>query len=133
MLDAIGVSSGCERCASLCERVFACFVTHSIVTFMTVTEARRDYREYMSRMDVAFAFGHGCSISGWQRSPRAAANANERHRAAGTPASLAVDRTVSYTESGKPRQRAVELREAGRGQIVALPRGWPAARHVTSA
>jgi len=31
---------------------------------MTVTEALREYREYMSRMDVAFAFGHGCSMSG---------------------------------------------------------------------
>lgn len=31
---------------------------------MTVAEARREYREFMARMDVAFAFGHGCSISG---------------------------------------------------------------------
>lgn len=31
---------------------------------MTVSEARRQYREFMSRMDVAFAFGHGCSMDG---------------------------------------------------------------------
>jgi hypothetical protein len=31
---------------------------------MTVAEARREYHGFMSRMDVAFAFGHGCSISG---------------------------------------------------------------------
>ena len=31
---------------------------------MTVAEARREYRCFMSRMDVAFAFGHGCSIAG---------------------------------------------------------------------
>lgn len=31
---------------------------------MTVAEARHEYRRFMSRMDVAFAFGHGCSISG---------------------------------------------------------------------
>lgn len=31
---------------------------------MTVTEAHRRYSDYMSRMDVAFAFGHGCSIFG---------------------------------------------------------------------
>jgi hypothetical protein len=31
---------------------------------MTIAEARRQYREFMERMDVAFAFGHGCSISG---------------------------------------------------------------------
>jgi hypothetical protein len=30
---------------------------------MTVAEARREYRAFMSRMDVAYAFGHGCSIS----------------------------------------------------------------------
>jgi hypothetical protein len=30
---------------------------------MTVTEARREYRRFMSRMDVAFAFGHGCSMA----------------------------------------------------------------------
>jgi hypothetical protein len=31
---------------------------------MTVSEARREYREFMSRLDVAYAFGHGCSIDG---------------------------------------------------------------------
>jgi hypothetical protein len=31
---------------------------------MTIDEAQRLYRQYMSRMDVAYAFGHGCSISG---------------------------------------------------------------------
>jgi hypothetical protein len=31
---------------------------------MTVAEARGEYRRFMSRMDVAFAFGHGCSIAG---------------------------------------------------------------------
>jgi hypothetical protein len=31
---------------------------------MTVDEARRVYREFMCRMDVAYAFGHGCSMSG---------------------------------------------------------------------
>ena len=31
---------------------------------MTVTEARRQYREFMSRTDVAFAFGHGCAMEG---------------------------------------------------------------------
>ncbi len=31
---------------------------------MTVAEARHEYRGFMSRTDVAFAFGHGCSISG---------------------------------------------------------------------
>ncbi|MGH2914701.1 MAG: hypothetical protein ACRDMX_06915 [Solirubrobacteraceae bacterium] len=31
---------------------------------MTVSEARRQYRDFMSRMDVAFAFGHGCAIEG---------------------------------------------------------------------
>jgi hypothetical protein len=31
---------------------------------MTLAEARREYRRFMSRMDVAFAFGHGCTISG---------------------------------------------------------------------
>jgi hypothetical protein len=31
---------------------------------MTVTEARRQYQQFMSRMDVAFAFGHGCTIAG---------------------------------------------------------------------
>jgi hypothetical protein len=31
---------------------------------MTVAEARREYRCFMARTDVAFAFGHGCSISG---------------------------------------------------------------------
>jgi hypothetical protein len=29
---------------------------------MTLAEARRQYREFMSRMDVAFAFGHGCTM-----------------------------------------------------------------------
>jgi hypothetical protein len=31
---------------------------------MTIAEARRQYQEFMSRMDVAFAFGHGCAIDG---------------------------------------------------------------------
>jgi hypothetical protein len=31
---------------------------------MTVAEARGEYRWFMSRMDVASAFGHGCSIAG---------------------------------------------------------------------
>ena len=31
---------------------------------MTIAEARRQYHEFMSRMDVAFAFGHGCAIDG---------------------------------------------------------------------
>ncbi|HEX4009696.1 MAG TPA: hypothetical protein VHX62_06795 [Solirubrobacteraceae bacterium] len=31
---------------------------------MTVAEARRQYQEFMSRMDVAFAFGHGCAMDG---------------------------------------------------------------------
>jgi hypothetical protein len=31
---------------------------------MTVAEARRHYQQFMSRMDVAFAFGHGCAIDG---------------------------------------------------------------------
>ena len=31
---------------------------------MTLTEARRQYRDFMGRMDVAFAFGHGCSMDG---------------------------------------------------------------------
>jgi hypothetical protein len=31
---------------------------------MTVDEANRVYRQFMSRMDVAYAFGHGCSIAG---------------------------------------------------------------------
>lgn len=31
---------------------------------MTIAEARRQYHEFMSRMDVAFAFGHGCSMDG---------------------------------------------------------------------
>jgi hypothetical protein len=31
---------------------------------VTIDEANRAYREFMSRMDVAYAFGHGCSISG---------------------------------------------------------------------
>jgi hypothetical protein len=34
------------------------------VLTMTVAEARRQYREFMSRMDVAFAFGHGCTTDG---------------------------------------------------------------------
>jgi hypothetical protein len=34
------------------------------VLTMTVSEARRQYREFMSRMDVAFAFGHGCAMDG---------------------------------------------------------------------
>ena len=31
---------------------------------MSVAEARQEYHRFMSRVDVAFAFGHGCSISG---------------------------------------------------------------------
>lgn len=31
---------------------------------LTIAEARRQYQEFMSRMDVAFAFGHGCSMDG---------------------------------------------------------------------
>lgn len=31
---------------------------------MTVAEARRQYQQFMSRMDVAFAFGHGCAMDG---------------------------------------------------------------------
>jgi hypothetical protein len=31
---------------------------------MTVSEARRQYQQFMSRMDVAFAFGHGCAMAG---------------------------------------------------------------------
>jgi hypothetical protein len=31
---------------------------------MTTAEARRQYHEFMSRMDVAFAFGHGCAMDG---------------------------------------------------------------------
>ena len=31
---------------------------------MTIAEARRQYQEFMSRMDVAFAFGHGCAMDG---------------------------------------------------------------------
>jgi hypothetical protein len=31
---------------------------------MTVAEARRQYQEFMSRLDVAFAFGHGCAMDG---------------------------------------------------------------------
>jgi hypothetical protein len=31
---------------------------------MTIAEARRQYQEFMSRMDVAFAFGHGCAVDG---------------------------------------------------------------------
>jgi hypothetical protein len=30
---------------------------------MTIDEADRQYRQFMSRMDVAYAFGHGCSIA----------------------------------------------------------------------
>lgn len=29
---------------------------------MTLTQARREYRQFVSRMDVAFAFGRGCSV-----------------------------------------------------------------------
>jgi hypothetical protein len=28
---------------------------------MTLSEAERQYREFMRRLDVAYAFGHGCS------------------------------------------------------------------------
>jgi hypothetical protein len=38
---------------------------------MTVEEALRAYRQFMSRMDVAFAFGHGCSVGGAHPSLRA--------------------------------------------------------------
>ena len=31
---------------------------------MTLAQAHQEYREFMARMDVAFAFGHGCSIDG---------------------------------------------------------------------
>lgn len=31
---------------------------------MTIAEARRQYQEFMARMDVAFAFGHGCAMDG---------------------------------------------------------------------
>ena len=31
---------------------------------LTIAEARRQYQEFMSRMDVAFAFGHGCAMGG---------------------------------------------------------------------
>ena len=31
---------------------------------MTIAEARRQYQQFMSRMDVAFAFGHGCTMDG---------------------------------------------------------------------
>jgi hypothetical protein len=34
-----------------------------VYLLMTVAEAGCEYRAFMSRMDVAFAFGHGCSIS----------------------------------------------------------------------
>jgi hypothetical protein len=54
-------ASDVHHCVNASSRVF---VTPSIASFMTVTEALREYREYMSRMDVAFAFGHGCSMSG---------------------------------------------------------------------
>jgi hypothetical protein len=39
-------------------------VVHPHLKTVTVDEAHRVYREFMSRMDVAYAFGHGCSISG---------------------------------------------------------------------
>jgi len=31
---------------------------------LTIAEARRQYQQFMSRMDVAFAFGHGCAMDG---------------------------------------------------------------------
>jgi hypothetical protein len=34
------------------------------ITLMTVAEARRQYHEFITRMDVAFAFGQGCSMDG---------------------------------------------------------------------
>jgi hypothetical protein len=48
------------------------------VLTMTVAEARRQYREFMSRMDVAFAFGHGCAMDG--RHPRLRALRDEADR-----------------------------------------------------
>lgn len=45
---------------------------------MTVAEASRQYREYMARMDVAFAFGHGCAMEGSH--PRLAALRQEADR-----------------------------------------------------
>lgn len=31
---------------------------------MTIAEALSEYQQFMSRMDVAFAFGHGCTMDG---------------------------------------------------------------------
>jgi hypothetical protein len=45
---------------------------------MTIAQALSEYREFMSRMDVAFAFGHGCSMSGSH--PRLAALRAEADR-----------------------------------------------------
>ena len=38
---------------------------------MTLSEAERQYREFMSRLDVAYAFGHGCTMNGGSASARA--------------------------------------------------------------
>jgi hypothetical protein len=38
---------------------------------MTLSEAKRQYREFMSRLDVAYAFGHGCTMNGGSPSERA--------------------------------------------------------------
>jgi hypothetical protein len=35
-----------------------------LTIMLTIAEARRQYQEFMSRMDVAFAFGHGCTMDG---------------------------------------------------------------------
>ena len=45
---------------------------------MTLAEARRQYQEFMTRMDVAFAFGHGCAMDGSH--PRLSALRNEADR-----------------------------------------------------
>jgi hypothetical protein len=48
---------------------------------MTIAEARRQYQEFMSRMDVAFAFGHGCAMDGAH--PRLGALRDEADRLLG--------------------------------------------------
>jgi hypothetical protein len=74
---------------------------------VTLSEAERQYREFMSRLDVAYAFGHGCAMNGGSASERALRADADR---------LLTQLTVARAASGRP------LNARGHGVEVAISR-----------
>jgi hypothetical protein len=74
---------------------------------MTLSEAERQYREFMSRLDVAYAFGHGCTMNGGSASERALRAEADR---------LLAHLTAARAASGRP------LNPSGHRVVVEISR-----------